>query len=136
MNRCTRPFIVTIRVLSVIVTARGGLAFLVGSALSSTVVVDVHGVSGPGLILLVPARIPVPRRGVRRPGRSRKVISPAFWVIVVPTVGSSLPRSIGGSRPHLGLSPMQIHVGTALVAVVPGSAAPPAAHRHPGVRVR
>lgn len=117
MNRWIRPVNVTLLALLVITTASGGLAFLVGAEPFSGGVVAVHGASGLGLLVLVPAKVRIARRGLRRPGRSRKVISLAFTVSVGLAVGSGLLHAIGGFRPYLGLLPMQIHVGAALVAV-------------------
>jgi DMSO/TMAO reductase YedYZ molybdopterin-dependent catalytic subunit len=117
MNRWARPVNVTLLALLVITTASGGLAFTVGSAPASTVVVAVHGASGLGLLLVVPAKVRIARRGLRRPGRSRKVISLALTVLALLAVASGLLHAIGGFRPYLGLLPMQIHVGAALVAV-------------------
>lgn len=117
MNRWTRPVNVTLLALLVITTASGGLAFLVGAEPVSTGVVAVHGASGLGLLVLVPAKVRIARRGLRRPGRSRKVISLAFTVTVGLAVGSGLLHALGGFRAYLGLLPMQIHVGSALVAV-------------------
>ncbi len=115
MNRWTRPVNVTLLALLVITTASGGLAFLVGAEPLSGGVVAVHGASGLGLLVLVPAKARIARRGMRRPGRSRKVISFAFAVFVGLVIGSGLLHALGGFRPYLGLLPMQIHVGTALV---------------------
>jgi DMSO/TMAO reductase YedYZ molybdopterin-dependent catalytic subunit len=78
----------------------------------------VHGASALGLLLLAPAKIRVARRGLRRPGRSRKVISLTFTVLVFVGIGSGLLHAVGGWRPYLGLLPMQLHVGAAVGAVV------------------
>ncbi len=117
MNRWTRPVNVTIMALFVIATASGGLAFLAGAPPVSGAVVAVHGASGLGLIVLVPAKIRIARRGLRRPGRSRKVISLVLAVLAVLAIGSGLLHAVGGFRPYLGLLPMQIHVGSALLAL-------------------
>jgi len=75
-------------------------------------------VSGLGLLVLVPAKVQIARRGLRRPGRSRKVISLVFAALTLLAVGSGLLHTVGGFRAYLGLLPMQIHVGSALVAAV------------------
>jgi DMSO/TMAO reductase YedYZ molybdopterin-dependent catalytic subunit len=80
------------------------------------VVVGVHGTAGLGLLLLAPVKIRIARRGLRRRGRSRKVISLAFPALVLLAVGSGLLHTLG-FRAHLGLLPMQVHVGSALAAV-------------------
>lgn len=117
MNRWTRIVNVTVMTLFVTATASGGLAFLLGTEPASRAIVAVHGASGLGLIVLLPAKIRIARRGLRRPGRSRKVIGVVLAVLAVSVIASGLLHAIGGFRPHLGLLPMQIHVGSALLAV-------------------
>jgi DMSO/TMAO reductase YedYZ molybdopterin-dependent catalytic subunit len=114
MNRWTRPVNVTLMTLFVVATVSGGLAFLVGAQPASGAIVAVHGASGLGVIVLVPAKVRIARRGLRRPGSSRKVISLTLAVLVVAVVGSGLLHAVGGFEPYLGLLPMQIHVGSAL----------------------
>ena len=117
MNRWTRPVNVTLMTLFVVATVSGGLAFLIGAQPASGAIVAVHGASGLGVIVLVPAKARIARRGLRRPGSSRKVISLALAVLVVAVIGSGLLHAIGGFRPYLGLLPMQIHVGAALAGL-------------------
>jgi hypothetical protein len=69
------------------------------------------------MLLLAPAKILVVRRGLRRPGRLRKVVSLTFTVLVLAAIGSGLIHAVGGWRPYLGLLPMQLHVGAAVGAV-------------------
>lgn len=116
MDRRTRAVNVTLLALFVIATLSGGLAFTLGAAPTATVVVAVHGASGLGLLVLVPAKIRIIHRGLRRRGRSRKVISWALSVLVVSAVGGGLLHALRGFVPLLGLLPMQIHVGSALLA--------------------
>lgn len=118
MDRRTRAVNVTLLALFVIATFSGGLAFTLGSAPLASVVVAVHGASGLGLLLLVPVKIPIIRRGLRRRGRSRKVISWTLSVLVAGAIGGGLLHALRGFVPVLGLLPMQIHVGAALLAAV------------------
>ena len=118
MERGTRALNVTLLTLLVVATISGVLAFGVGNPSHAKWVVAVHGASGLGLLLLAPAKILVARRGLRRPGRSRKVISLTFTVLVLAAIGSGLLHAVGGWHPYLGLLPMQLHVGTAVAAVV------------------
>jgi MFS family permease len=118
MDRGTRAVHVTLLALFVIATLSGGLAFTLGSAPLATVVVMVHGASGLGLLVLVPAKMRIVRRGLRRRGRSRKVISWTLSALVLGAIGGGLLHALGGFVPVLGLLPMQIHVGSALLAAV------------------
>jgi hypothetical protein len=117
MNRATRTVNVTILILLVTVTVSGVLAFAVGSPGPAGWITGVHGASGLGLLLLVPAKSLIARRGLRRPGRSRKVIGLTFAVLVALAVGSGLLHAVAGFVTVLGLLPMQIHVGSAVGVV-------------------
>jgi hypothetical protein len=117
MDRGIRPLNVTLLTLLVTATISGVMAFGVGFPGPARWVVAVHGASGLGLLLLAPVKIFVARRGLRRPGRSRKVISLTFTVLVLAALGSGLLHAVGGWRPYLGLLPMQLHVGAAVGAV-------------------
>ncbi|MBW0117328.1 molybdopterin-dependent oxidoreductase [Pseudonocardia abyssalis] len=100
-------------------TATGVLAFATGDPGSARWTTGVHGVSGLGLLVLVPAKSRIARRGLRRPGRSRKVIGWMFVVLVGLAVGSGVLHALWGWDPVvLGLLPMQIHVGAAVGVVV------------------
>jgi len=136
MNRATRAVNVTILILLVTVTGSGVLAFAVGSPGPAGWIVGVHGASGLGLVLLVPAKIRIARRGLRRPGRSRKVSSLWLVALVAAAVGSGLLHAVGGWEPLLGLLPMQIHVGSAggMAALLGGHVV--AQHRSPRRRWR
>ncbi|MDT7577492.1 MAG: hypothetical protein QOH17_3825 [Pseudonocardiales bacterium] len=118
MDRRTRAVNVTLLALFVIATFSGALAFTLDAAPLAPVVVMVHGASGLGLLVLVPAKARIIKRGLRRPGRSRKVISWTLSALVVGTVGGGLLHALRGFVPVLGLLPMQIHVGAALLAAV------------------
>ena len=118
MNRATRTVNVTILILLVTVTASGVLAFAVGSPGPARWITGVHGASGLGLLLLVPAKSAIARRGLRRPGRSRKVIGLTFALLVAIAVGSGLLHALAGFTTVLGLLPMQIHVGSAVGVAV------------------
>ncbi len=114
--RWTRVVDAALLALLVVVTATGVLAFAVGAAPASTVVVGVHGAAGLGLLLLAPVKTRIARRGLRRPGRT-SVAGVAFAALVVLAIGSGLLHAVGGFRTYLGLLPMQIHVGAAVAVV-------------------
>jgi DMSO/TMAO reductase YedYZ molybdopterin-dependent catalytic subunit len=116
MDRRTRSVNATLLALFVIAAASGGLAFALGVAPLATVVVVVHGASGFGLLVLIPAKSRIARRGMRRPGKSRKVISWTLSVLVAAALAGGLLHAVRGFVPVLGLLPMQIHVGAALAA--------------------
>lgn len=117
MERATRAVNATILALLVVATGTGVLAFAVGSPGPARWVTGVHAGSGLALLLLVPAKARIARRGLRRPGRSRKVIGLGLAVLVLGTVAGGLLHAVGGWRPYLGLLPMQLHVGAAVGAL-------------------
>jgi DMSO/TMAO reductase YedYZ molybdopterin-dependent catalytic subunit len=117
MERGSRPLNVTLLTLLVVTTVSGVVAFGVGFAGPARWVVAVHGASGLGMLLLAPAKILVARRGLRRPGRSRKLVSLTFAMLVLAAIATGLLHAVGGWRPYLGLLPMQLHVGAAVGAV-------------------
>ena len=106
---------VTLLTLFVFATASGGLAFGLGAAPFGPSSWGARG-SRLGLLVLVPAKARIARRGLRRPGRSRKVISWTLSVIVMVAIAGGLLHAMRGFAPVLGLLPMQIHVGAALAA--------------------
>jgi DMSO/TMAO reductase YedYZ molybdopterin-dependent catalytic subunit len=118
MDRRTRSVNATLLTLFVIAAASGGLAFALGAAPLAPIVVAVHGVSGFGLLVLVPAKARIARRGLRRPGASRKVTSWTLTGLVAAAIAGGLLHAVRGFVPVLGLLPMQIHVGAALAAAV------------------
>ena len=97
----------------------GALAFLVGSGPVRLVVIT-HGVVGMALILLVPWKSTIARRGVRRarPGRWTSLVL-AFAVIVALLTG--LAHSTGLLVSAFGITALQVHVGAAIVALVPAA---------------
>lgn len=114
MNRWMRPVNVLLLALSVIATLSGVLAFGVGAAAPSKIVVAVHGAAGLGLLVLFPAKTRIARRGLARAQRSRTVIGATLVALVLLTVASGVLHAVGGWRTYAGLLPMQIHVGAAV----------------------
>ena len=107
----------TILTLNVTVMLTGVATSATGSDRPSSALAAVHAASDLGLLAPAPSKIMIARRGLRRPGRSRKVIGIGLAVTVLTAVASGLLHAVGGFRDYAGLLPMQIHVGAALVAV-------------------
>src|SRR4051812_5002389 len=87
----------------------GAGTFLVGSG-GVRLVVVAHGVVGMALIVLVPWKSTIARRGVRRvrPGRWTSLVL-AFAVVVALLTG--LAHSTGLLVAAFGISALQVHVG-------------------------
>lgn len=118
MIRWSRPVNVTLLALFVTALASGALAFAVGTEPASSLVVAVHGASGLATLLLAPAKVAVARHGLRRAGRARAALGIGLTALALLVVGSGLLHAVGGFRPWLGLLPMQLHVGAAVLAAV------------------
>lgn len=97
--------------------ASGAITFLVGSGPVAPIVVG-HGVIGLALVVLAPWKSMIARRGLRhrRPGRTTSVV---LAVAVVLTLLSGLAHSTGLLREAFGITALQVHVGAALVVLVP-----------------
>jgi DMSO/TMAO reductase YedYZ molybdopterin-dependent catalytic subunit/uncharacterized membrane protein YhaH (DUF805 family) len=97
----------------------GVLAFATGDESAARIVVATHGVFGLCLVVLVPWKTIIARRGlqrpVRRPGRNTSI---ALAVVVLIVVGSGVAHAVGITSPILGVTVMQIHVGSAIAATV------------------
>lgn len=95
----------------------GAVTFLVGSGPISQVVIA-HGVVGMMLLVLVPWKSTIARRGLRqrRPGQATSLLL-ALAVVVALLTG--LAHSTGLLVSAFGITALQVHVGAALVALVP-----------------
>jgi len=118
VRRLTGAVNLALLTLLVIITLSGGLAFGVGTGPADAALAAVHGCSGLALLLLIPAKARIARRGLRRPGRWRKGTSLALAGAALLAVGTGVVHAVGGFRPYVGLLPMQVHVGAAVAALV------------------
>ena len=96
----------------------GVLAFGVGSAPATRLVVAAHGAAGLGLLLLVPWKAVVVRRGRRRSAHRRDpTAAVALGVLVALTVVTGVLHAIGAAGPWPalgGVVAMQVHVGAGI----------------------
>ncbi len=95
--------------------ATGGLAYGTGTGIGAWVAFA-HGAAGLALVLLVPWKQVVVRRGLRR-RRASRWASVALGVLVVTAVGTGLLFSTGLNLRYGPLNAMQVHVGSALLAI-------------------
>lgn len=90
----------------------GWLAFAAGTPLPATLATVAHGVFGLGLVVLIPWKTVVVRRA--------PAITVASWTLlglVVICLAAGFVEVFGGYGLIRGLSPIQVHVGAALVAI-------------------
>ena len=92
-------------------------AFLVGSG-PVAVVVGAHAVVGFAILLLLPWKSMIARRGLRR-RRPGQLTSLSLAVLVVLALLTGLLHSTGALRDVNGYGVLLIHVGAGLLAIVP-----------------
>ena len=115
-RRAGRRTNLALLVLLVVSLVTGVLAFGIGTPAPATVVVA-HGAAGLGLLLLVPWKSVVVRRGWRG-NVGRRAPGVVLGVLVAVLVGSGLVHALAGFDSYVGLTPMQVHVGAAVIAAV------------------
>ncbi len=93
----------------------GGLAYATGTGLALWVTAA-HGAAGLALVLLVPWKQVVVRRGLRR-RRTSRWASVALGVLVTAAVVTGVLFSTGVNLRYGPLNAMQVHVGSALLAI-------------------
>jgi DMSO/TMAO reductase YedYZ molybdopterin-dependent catalytic subunit len=135
MIRWTRPVNVALLALFVTALGSGVLTFAFGTEPASTLVVAVHGASGLGALLLAPVKAAIARHGLHRARPARAALGLGLAAAALLVIGSGLLHAIGGFREWLGLLPMQLHVGAAVLAAVL-LAGHVAVHRRWGVLLR
>jgi hypothetical protein len=95
----------------------GGATFLVGSGTVGLVVVA-HGIVGLTVLVLVPWKSTIMRRGLRR-RRSGRVMSLILAATVLIALVTGVANSSGALVHAAGVTALQVHVGAALAALVP-----------------
>ncbi len=118
LRRAGRRTNLALLILLGLALGSGTLAFAVGTPSAARVVTVAHGALGLALLLLVPWKSAIAGRGMRRPGPRRgRVAGVALAVLVAGALASGVWHALGGYGVTLGVTPMQVHVGTALLAV-------------------
>lgn len=96
--------------------ATGTASYAVGAPPATTVVTTAHAAVGLALLLLVPWKAVLVRRGLARaphPGRSAGI---ALAVLLLLTVAAGVVQEVVGFAVR-GVTPLQVHVVSALLAV-------------------
>jgi hypothetical protein len=87
----------------------GALLFLSGTPGPATAARAAHGITGVGLLVLAPWKTAVVLRAARL-----HAVGLVLLGLVLVCLGSGVLEVAGGYRPVLGISPIQLHVGSAL----------------------
>ncbi|HEY1421066.1 MAG TPA: molybdopterin-dependent oxidoreductase [Candidatus Dormibacteraeota bacterium] len=93
----------------------GWLAFAYATAPARWSLV-VHATAGFAILLLLPWKSMIARRGLRRP-RSGRVVSIALSVLIIASLGAGLAHSTGVLLSLGPFTPLELHVGAAIAAV-------------------
>lgn len=76
-----------------------------------------HAAAGLAIVLLVPWKQVTVRRGLRRPPHPGRGAGVALAVLLALTVAAGITQEVAGYQRVLGLSPLQVHVTSALLVV-------------------
>ena len=90
----------------------GWLAFGIGTPVPAAIATVTHGVLGLALVVLIPWKNAVVGRAPRK-----AIASLTLLGVIVLCVVAGVVAVLGGFRTYAGLTPMQYHVGAALIAV-------------------
>lgn len=98
--------------------ASGGLAFGIGTVDGARLVAVVHGALGLGLLLLVPWKSAIIRRGMAggAPARGRKA-GVALGLLLLLSMAAGVLHAVSGYRGIAGVSALAVHVGAAAMAL-------------------
>jgi hypothetical protein len=98
--------------------ASGALAFAVGTPGAARVVVFAHGALGLGVLLLVPWKSVVIRRGLApHSPTAHKRAGLVLGMLLVLSIAAGALHSAGGYRPVEGFTALTVHVAAAALAV-------------------
>jgi len=95
----------------------GTASYAVGTAPATTVLTAAHAAAGLGLVLLMPWKRAVARRGLTRPPHPGRRAGVALAVLLAVTVLAGVLQEVTGFGTLVGVSPLQVHVLSALLAV-------------------
>lgn len=95
----------------------GTVSYAVGTSPATTIVTVAHAVVGLAIVLLVPWKSVMVRRGLRRGAHPGRAAGVALAVLVAVVVAAGVAQEVAGYQRVLGISPLQVHVTAALLAV-------------------
>ena len=117
LSRAGRRTNLSLLALLTAALATGTASYAVGAAPATTLVTGAHAVVGLAVLLLVPWKQAVARRGLRRrphPGRAAGLV---LALLLAVTVAAGVVQTTVGWTTNAVLTPLQVHVGAALLAV-------------------
>jgi hypothetical protein len=111
LRRAGRRTNMAVLVVLVGAAATGALAFAAGTPIPARLTTVVHGLFGLAVVLLVPWKTVIVRRTP-----ALRVASLALIVLIIVCIASGMFEVFVGYGVMWGLSPMQVHVGSAALA--------------------
>ncbi len=97
--------------------ATGTAAYAVGTAPATVLVTTAHAAAGLAIVLLVPWKQAVARRGLARPPHPGRGAGLLLAGLLLLTVVAGVVQEVAGFATVFGLAPLQVHVVAALLAV-------------------
>ncbi|MEV0804265.1 molybdopterin-dependent oxidoreductase [Kribbella sp. NPDC050281] len=118
-RRAGRRTNVALLVLLVLAFATGWVAFGTGATMPERIVTVLHGASGLALVLLIPWKSLIVRRSrAFRSASWRAADGVTLGILIAVALLAGVVHVLGGFRTYVGLTPMQVHVGAAVLAVL------------------
>ncbi len=97
--------------------ATGTASFAVGAPPTTSLVTTAHAASGLALLLLVPWKQAVARRGLARPAHPGRRAGWLLAVLLLISISTGVVQEVVGFTTVLGITALQLHVATALLAI-------------------
>ncbi len=117
-RRAGRRTNVALLVLLTLAFGTGWAAFGTGTTTPARIVTALHGAAGLALVLLVPWKSVIVRRSRAFRSLSRHAAPGiVLGVLIAVSLAAGVVHVVGGFRTYAGLTPIQVHVGAAVLAV-------------------
>ena len=117
-RRAGRRTNVALLMLLVLAFGTGWVAFGTGTTTPERIVTVLHGAAGLALVLLVPWKSLIVRRSrAFRSASWRAADGVALGLLIAISLLAGVVHVLGGFRTYAGLTPIQVHVGAAVLAV-------------------
>ena len=117
LSRAGRRTNLGLLALVALALATGTASYAVGAAPATAVVTTAHAAAGLAVVLLVPWKSAVARRGLRRPPHAGRAAGLVLAALLAVTVVAGLVQATVGWTTAAVLTPLQVHVGAALLLV-------------------